>query len=93
MPSKTEDRFRTHVILEESHHETIKTLRHEIGSTSAIIRAALDAYLPVKIEEVHSKIANRKRQTLQAIQLQDQRSQVDNLESAYAKRSEDFRGL
>jgi len=92
MPNKnTQDRYRTHVIIEESHHEMMKTLRHEIGSTSAVIRNALDAYLPRKIEEVHSKIADRKRQTLQALQLQEQRASIDHLEDAYATRSEDFK--
>ena len=71
--------------------DMMKILRHEIGSASSIIRNALDQYLPSKMEEVHSRIANRKRQTLQALQLQEQRAQVDNLESAYATRSEDFK--
>ncbi len=90
-PQTNEDRFRTHVIIDEAHHEAMKTLRHEIGSTSAVIRSALDEYLPAKMSEVNQRISDRKRQTVQALQLQEDRLQVDQLEGVYQSKSEDFK--
>lgn len=79
MKTNNEERYRTHVIIEENHHEIMKTLRHEIGSTSAVIRKALDAYLPRKMEELNARIENRKRQTIQALQAVHFQAQMDQL--------------
>ena len=91
MPTRTSKDFRTHIIIDESHQEAMRTLRHELGSTSAVIRNALDYYLPKKMEEVSQRLHDRKTQTLMALQLQEQRASVDHLEDAYATRSEDFK--
>ena len=93
MPSgiKKSKTLRTHVVLAEEHQEQMKILKREIGSASAVIRNALDEYLPSKIEEINQRIESRKSQTLQALQLQKQRASIDTLEDAYATRSDDFK--
>ena len=83
--------FKTHVEIEESQYETMCLLKPDFGSKSAQIRAALHDWLATKIQESSDRAADRRRQTLQALQLQEQRAQTDALESAYKTRSQDFK--
>ncbi len=87
--TKTSKAFKTHIEIEESQYETMCLLKPDFGSKSAQIRAALHEWLAMKIQESSDRAADRRRQTLQALQLQAQRAQTDAMERDYNARNHD----